>query len=229
VDHAGPRRLRVLRSHRVIIVVCDEEHESTLLFPVPAARSRTRSPGRGRPPSRPVASADPGRATARRWSGCSGRRPGRPPRPRRAAAGPGWLWPSMTSAAPVGRTMSASRLSIDPFHTARASSYPIAPGEMASPLKPFPQLGGRAQVHLLGYTRSSSERACSSGGCYDRSRAIDWATMAASSPTPNSTEDLRLRRKWTPQKNRPGTTMLAPSSVSGKPMASKAGNRIQCA
>jgi hypothetical protein len=57
--------------------------------------------------------------------------------------------------------------------------------------------------------------------------AIDWATMAASSPTPNRTEDLRLRRKWTPQKYRPGTTVLAPSLVRGKPMASKAGNRTQ--
>src|SRR3954468_2929481 len=58
------------------------------------------------------------------------------------------------------------------------------------------------EVHLFGYTRSSSERAYSSGGCCDRLRAIDWATMPASSPTPNSIEDLRLRRKWTPQKNR---------------------------
>lgn len=29
---------------------------------------------------------------------------------------------------------------------------------------------------------------------------IDWATTAASSPTPNNAADLRLRRKWTPQK-----------------------------
>src|SRR3954447_2267363 len=47
------------------------------------------------------------------------------------------------------------------------------------------------------------------GRC-DRWSAIDRATMAASWPTPNSTADLRLSRKWTPQKNRPGTTVLAP-------------------
>ena len=61
----------------------------------------------------------------------------------------------------------------------------------------------------------------------DRLPAIACATMVAFSPTPNSSDDLRLRRKWTPQKKRPGTTMLAPSLVSGKPAASKAGKRTQ--
>jgi hypothetical protein len=51
--------------------------------------------------------------------------------------------------------------------------------------------------------------------------------MAASSPTQNSVDDLGLRRKWTPQKKSPGTTVLASLSVSGKPVASKAGNRTQ--
>lgn len=57
--------------------------------------------------------------------------------------------------------------------------------------------------------------------------AREWATMAASSSTPYSSADLRLQRKWTPQKNRPGTTVLAPLLVMGKPMAPKAGKWIQ--
>ena len=40
---------------------------------------------------------------------------------------------------------------------------------------------------------------------------IDRATIAASSPTPKSSEDLRLRRKCTPTKYRPGAARLAPS------------------
>jgi hypothetical protein len=57
--------------------------------------------------------------------------------------------------------------------------------------------------------------------------ATVWATTVASSPTPNSSDDPRVRRKWTPQKYSPGTTVLAPSSVIGKPMASNAGSRTQ--
>ena len=48
------------------------------------------------------------------------------------------------------------------------------------------------------------------------------ATIAASSPTPISSEDFRLRKKWTPTKYSPGTTVLAPSWVSGNPQVSKA-------
>jgi hypothetical protein len=46
-------------------------------------------------------------------------------------------------------------------------------------------------------------------------------------PTPNSSDDPRVRSKWTPQKKNPGTTALAPSFVIGKPMESNAGNRTQ--
>ena len=57
--------------------------------------------------------------------------------------------------------------------------------------------------------------------------ATAWATTVASSPTPNRSDDPRVRRKWTPQKYSPGTTVLAPSSVIGKPMESNAANRTQ--
>jgi hypothetical protein len=55
-------------------------------------------------------------------------------------------------------------------------------------------------------------------------RAAACATMLASSPTPSSREDALVRRKWTPQKYSPGTIVLAPSTVIGKPMGSKAGS-----
>ena len=51
---------------------------------------------------------------------------------------------------------------------------------------------------------------------------ICWATIAASSPTPISSEDFRLRKKGTPTKYSPGITVLAPSCVSGNPQVSKA-------
>src|SRR6516164_9469342 len=71
------------------------------------------------------------------------------------------------------------------------------------------------------------ERPCSrpANGGTGHVAAIDRATIAASSPTPNSSEDLRVRRKWTPQKYRPGTTVLLASWVSGNPAGSKAGKR----
>src|SRR6476469_9874109 len=47
--------------------------------------------------------------------------------------------------------------------------------------------------------------------------ATPRATFRASAPTPNSREDRRVRRKWTPQKYRPGTIVLAPSTHSGNP------------
>ena len=42
--------------------------------------------------------------------------------------------------------------------------------------------------------------------------AIVRATIAASSPTPNRVDDLRVRRKWVPMKKSPSTTVLAPST-----------------
>src|ERR671931_696700 len=63
-----------------------------------------------------------------------------------------------------------------------------------------------------------------------RLRATARATIAASSPTPSSSDDLRLRRKWTPTKYRPSTTVLAPSNWIGKPSSSNArGQRTQAA
>ena len=56
----------------------------------------------------------------------------------------------------------------------------------------------------------------------DELDATAVATMAASSPTPSRSEDLRLRRKCTPQKCSPGATELEPSTWSGKPISSKA-------
>jgi len=44
------------------------------------------------------------------------------------------------------------------------------------------------------------------------------ATMAASWPTPNRVDDLRVRRKWVPTKKRPSMTVLAPSIWIGKPV-----------
>src|SRR5262249_50268601 len=47
--------------------------------------------------------------------------------------------------------------------------------------------------------------------------AIPRATTSASSPTPIRSDDLRLRRTWTPTKYRPGTTVLAPLRWIGTP------------
>jgi hypothetical protein len=52
--------------------------------------------------------------------------------------------------------------------------------------------------------------------------AIVRATIAASSPTPNRVDDFRVRTKWVPTKTRPSTTVLAPSSWTGKPGPSNA-------
>ena len=60
-----------------------------------------------------------------------------------------------------------------------------------------------------------------------QSAAIDRATTVASWPTPNSSDDLRVRKKWTPQNHSPGTTVLRPSGASGNPAASKTGKRTQ--
>src|SRR5437016_185076 len=54
----------------------------------------------------------------------------------------------------------------------------------------------------LGLTRSLEVWAC----------AILSATIAASSPTPIRSDDLRLRRKCTPTKYKPCTIVLAQSS-----------------
>ena len=61
----------------------------------------------------------------------------------------------------------------------------------------------------------------------DRLTAIARATIEASSPTPNNRDDLRLRRKWTPQKYRPGTKVLAPSTAAGNPISSVTAASIQ--
>ena len=50
------------------------------------------------------------------------------------------------------------------------------------------------------------------------------ATIAASSPTPNNSDERRLRRKWTPQKYRPGTAVASASSTIGNPRSSNTGN-----
>src|SRR5215467_14621851 len=52
---------------------------------------------------------------------------------------------------------------------------------------------------------------------------IVFASRAASAPTPNSREDRRVRRKWTPQKWSPGTEVLRLSSTLGNPRSSKTG------
>src|SRR5215218_295567 len=54
------------------------------------------------------------------------------------------------------------------------------------------QAGFPLRAGYLGHDRE---------GTYTRTRAaMRCATIAASSPTPMSREDLRLRRKWTPTK-----------------------------
>src|SRR5438093_13783542 len=53
------------------------------------------------------------------------------------------------------------------------------------------------------------------------------AIIAASSPTPNNSDERRLRRKWTPQKYRPGTAVASASSTMGNPRSSNTGNFTQ--
>jgi hypothetical protein len=48
------------------------------------------------------------------------------------------------------------------------------------------------------------------------------ATIAASSPTPISSDDFRFRRKWTPRKYSPGAAVDSPSTCRGKPRSSNA-------
>ncbi len=61
-----------------------------------------------------------------------------------------------------------------------------------------PKCGVRSNRCRLVLVRLSAGCCCAGG---DYSPAAIWrATMAASSPTPINSEDLRLRRKWTPTK-----------------------------
>jgi len=52
------------------------------------------------------------------------------------------------------------------------------------------------------------------------------ATIAASSPTPASREDLRVRRKWVPRKYRPGTAELGAVDLDRKSELVEASNHL---
>jgi hypothetical protein len=106
--------------------------------------------------------------------------------------------------------------------TGSAPTRPRTASEPAVRAQPIAHLNpGRSANHHQGIDPAGPGRV-------QRERwATAWATTVASSPTPNRSDDPRVRRKWTPQKYSPGTTVLAPSSVIGKPMESNAGNRTQ--
>jgi len=90
--------------------------------------------------------------------------------------------------------------------------------------------GGRVVPAWLRVCRSRSqceqlERLRAPAGESHESRrpgcAIVLASRAASPPTPNSSDDLRVRRKCTPQKKSPGTSVLRSLPTMGNPSLSK--------
>ena len=108
-------------------------------------------------------------------------------------------------------------------------------GALAEPSVPHQPAGRRDDndrladwlVRLGSHAVPGRGGATAPAGGAGQSAAIDRATTVASSPTPNSSDDLRVRKKWTPQNHSPGTTVLRPSGARGNPAASKAGKRTQ--
>jgi hypothetical protein len=97
---------------------------------------------------------------------------------------------------------------------------PLGPDEYVPSVDEKPGVQARHRIHPRAIVKMPSSPKCSQS--WSSTPVICWATIAASSPTPISSEDFRLRMKWTPTKYSPATMVLAPSRLSGNPHVSKA-------